>query len=67
MTEFINSNHNYNFIICILPTVEFLWVFFSHDVESVCNGSILRRETEKKAGHFRILLSYGNKDKKVNE
>lgn len=27
-----------------LPAVEFLWVLFSHDMESVCNGSILKEE-----------------------
>lgn len=32
----------------ILPTIEFFWVFLSHDMESVCNGSILRRERETK-------------------
>ena len=36
---------NYFFI---LPTIEFFWVFLSHDMESVRNGSILRKERETK-------------------
>lgn len=48
MTQVINSKHNYNMSFVTLPTVEFFWVFFSHDVESVGNGSILRREREMK-------------------
>lgn len=48
MTQSINStiiimNHFF-----ILPTIEFFWVFLSHDMEPVCNGSILRRERETK-------------------
>lgn len=46
----------------ILPTVEFLWVFFSHDVKSVCNGGILGEKQKRKTEQFMILLTCRNKN-----
>lgn len=46
----------------LLPAVEFLRVFLSHHVESVCNGSILKgKESKADAWLVAMTVSCGKK------